>query len=130
MKRFGRYVLSGVIANAVDIGLFLLLTHMGVFYVVASIIGGSCGFVSAFYLHKYVSFQIQGSSQSHFLRYCILTAINMVAQNIILFACVEWSGIPEGWAKLIANGSVVLWNFFLYKSFVYRSPKGEGNVPV
>ncbi len=120
IHRFGRYVFSGVLANGVDIGLFLLLTHLGIYFVTASFLSGFCAFFAAFFLHKYVSFRAHAQSQKHFFRYCILTLGNFIAQNIILFVAVEGLGVPEGWAKVAANGSVVLWNFFLYQSFVYR----------
>jgi len=119
--RFARYVFSGGTANVVDIGLFLILTHVGVYFLYASIMSGVCAFFAAFFLHKYVTYQAKGGSQKHFVRFCILTLGNFAAQNAILYLAVEEIGAPEGWAKVFANASAVLWNFFLYKRFVYRT---------
>ncbi len=122
-QRLARYIFSGGLATSIDIGLFLLFTWFGMYFITASILSGVIAFFAAFYLHKYVTYQTPGTSTDHFVRYCILTALNFLAQNIILYVTVTQMGIPEGWAKVIANGSAVLWNFFLYKIFVYRPVK-------
>jgi|CXWL01.1.fsa_nt_gi putative flippase GtrA len=121
VRRFGRYVFSGVLANAVDIGLFLLLTYFNVYFVLASVLSGAVGFFAAYFLHKHVTYRDSGASKTRFIRYSILTAFNYAALNMILFALVTYGHIPEGWAKVCSNGLVVLWNFFLYKRFVYRT---------
>lgn len=118
-----RYLFSGVLANGVDIGLYLLLLWGGVPYLIASWAGNIFGFFASFYLHKYVSFEAQGQSGDHMVRYIIVTIINLLAQSVILYICVQLLGVPETWAKVIANGTVVVWNFFLYQLFVYKVKK-------
>lgn len=118
-----RYLFSGVLANGVDIGLYLLLIWAGVYYVIASLAGNVVGFFASFYLHKYVSFEAHGESGVHMVRYIVVTIINLLAQLVILFVCVQILGVWESWAKVIANGTVVVWNFFLYQLFVYRIKK-------
>lgn len=118
-KQLAAYVLSGGLAAAVDIGLYLLLTRLGFFYVTASVASGVSGFISAFLFHKYGVFKARGQLQRHFVRYCLLGGWNLVAMNLILIACVELLGLSTDASKIVSNGSVVLWNFFLYKFFVY-----------
>lgn len=122
-QRFARYLFSGLLATSVDIGLYLLFISFGIYFVTASILSGIMAFFAAFFLHKYVTYQTKGQSTEHFVRYCILTLLNFLAQNIILYIVVTQLNMSEGWSKVIANGSAILWNFFLYKKFVYRTKK-------
>jgi putative flippase GtrA len=122
-QRFLRYVFSGGLATCSDIGLYLVLLSFGVYFVMASVFSGVLAFFAAFFLHKYVTYQESGDTTEHFIRYCILTALNFLAQNIILYVAVMHMGISEGWAKVMASASAILWNFFLYKRFVYRTKK-------
>ena len=118
-REFIRYVACGVTANAIDIGGYLLLLYLGVWYLGASITSGILGFISAFVLQKYVVFRKKERAPEHFLRYVLQWLFNIAATSLVLFICVEWIGIPEEIAKFISNGSQVLWNFFLLKFLVY-----------
>lgn len=118
--RFGRYVFSGVVANILDIGVYLLLLFSGVYYLTATVMSGVLSFLAAFLLHKHVSFQRTDAGVSHFLRYCLLGAGNIVAQAVILWLLVGQWGMPADWTKLLANLMVILWNYVLYQRFVYR----------
>ncbi len=118
-RQFITYICTGGSAAAIDIGLYLLLITLGVYYITASVISGVCGFISAFVLHKYVAFKKHDKVGNHFVRYCLLGLWNLFATTVVLYLCVDVLGIPEEGSKIVANASVVLWNFFLYKFLVY-----------
>lgn len=54
ISEFSRYVGSGTVANIVDIGGFWLLVHAGTYYLSATFLSGTTGFLTAFFLHKYL----------------------------------------------------------------------------
>lgn len=118
-RQFLKYFCGGVAANVIDIGIFYVLLYMDVWYIHAQIAGGVTGFLSAFVLHKYLVFQAQGGAASHFARFCIMGLFNLVMITLELYLLVDVLSIPEEFSKIIANGSVVLWNYFIYKFFVY-----------
>lgn len=118
-RQFVSYLFTGGSATIIDIGSYWIFLWIGVYFVTASVISGILGFISAFLLHKYIAFQKRDKIANHFLRYCLLGLWNLLATNVILYVCVRYIGIPEEFAKVIANASVVLWNFFLYKFLVY-----------
>ncbi len=95
------------------------MVHLGMYYITASIISGILGFISAFLLHKYVAFQKKDNISNHFVRYCILGVVNLIATTVVLYVCVDLLHLNKDVAKIIANASVVLWNFFIYKFLVY-----------
>lgn len=119
MNQIFLYILSGLLANLIDILGFYGLYHMGVWYVLASFMSGAVGFVSAFVLQKYVVFQKRQNGTRHFTRYCILGAFNIIAISVILYCCVEYLSLSKEIAKIIANGGMASWNFLIMKRLIY-----------
>ena len=119
IRRFTMYVLSGFGAAIADLGSYFILLHFDVWYIAASVMSGILGFVTAFLLHKYIVFQKNSAFIKHLVRYFIVDMINLGIITLILYGLVEHIGIDAGIAKFVALAPVVLWNFFVYKFFVY-----------
>lgn len=117
--QFARYIFSGTFANIVDIGGFWVILQFNAHYIVATLVSGTAGFLSAFFLHKYYVFGKAANHMQHFIRFAVLGAFNIFAVTAVLWICVEYIGTPEVAGKVIANASQVLWGFFLMKFFVY-----------
>jgi len=118
-RQFGLYLVSGSLAFLIDFGSYFLMLQLDVWYVTANIISNILGFFATFVLHKYIVFGKKDAVLNHFVRYCILTIANIVAQTMLLYAFVEYLHLDEGSAKFVSWFITVLWNFFLYKFFVY-----------
>jgi len=118
-QQFGMYLVSGGLAVVADFGSYFLLLQLDVWYVTANVIGNILGFFATFLLHKYLVFGKKDEIVNHFVRYCILTGLNIIAQTALLYLFVESFHLDEGSAKFISWAITVLWNFFLYKYFVY-----------
>jgi putative flippase GtrA len=118
-RKFALYMISGFGAAIADLGSYFLLLHFDVWYIAASIVSGIFGFATAFLLHKYIVFQKNDEFMKHLLRYFIVDMINLGIITLILYGLVEHIGIDAGIAKFAALAPVVLWNFFIYKFFVY-----------
>ncbi|MDO8648417.1 MAG: GtrA family protein [Candidatus Peregrinibacteria bacterium] len=119
LHQFLLYLMSGGIAVLLDFGSYFLLLSLDVWYVTANIVGNVLGFFGAFVLHKYLVFQKREAMINHFVRYCIINVFNILAQTAILYLLVERLHLDEGSAKFVSWAVTVLWNFFLYKFFVY-----------
>lgn len=119
-RQFIRYVCIGLSTNALDFAMYYTLIFVGCWYLYAQIITGTISFIVTFFAQRHFAFSGQKNTANHFVRFCILDIANTLIITFILYALVEWCGITESIAKIPANGSVVLWNFFLYKFFVYR----------
>lgn len=117
--QFARYIVSGGLAFVADYGSYVLMLHAGMWYVTANIWSNVIGFFATFFLHKCITFRGKGDPFNHFARYCVMTAVSVAGQTAVLYALVEMGGLGEELAKVISMGVVVLWNFFLYKFFVY-----------
>jgi putative flippase GtrA len=118
-RKFTLYVLSGFGAAIADLGSYFILLHFEVWYIAASVISGIFGFAAAFLLHKYIVFQKNDAFFKHLLRYFFVDMINLGIITLILYGLVEYIGMDAGVAKFVALAPVVMWNFFVYKFFVY-----------
>jgi len=119
LPQFALYVLSGGTAAIVDFGGYSLLLHFGVWYVTASVISGVFGFATTFLMNKYIAFRKRSAMLRHLIRFCVVDVFNILAITLILIGLVDGLGMEKQVAKLLAMGTVVLWNFLLYKFFVY-----------
>jgi putative flippase GtrA len=118
--QFALYIVSGLTAAAVDLGSFLLLFQIiGIWYVTASVVGSILGFCTAFLCHKYFVFKKKKEFMKHLGRYFVVDMVSTALATLILFGLVEHLYLPEESAKVLSMGSVILWNYFLYKFFVY-----------
>lgn len=118
--QFGRYLISGGMAFVCDFGTFYVLENVfGIWYVTASFIGSVIGFFAAFTFHKFLVFKKHEQSMKQFIRYGVMQLGNAMAQTALIYLFVEFLGIPSSFAKILSIGCSVMWNFFLYKFFVY-----------
>lgn len=119
LKKFTLYILSGGAAAATDLGVYFLLLAFGAWYISATIISGVLAFFVAFILHKYVVFQKSRFFLKHLLKYFVVDMLNLCIITGFLYILVDTFSVDPRPAKFIAISPVVLWNFFLYRFFVY-----------
>jgi len=119
LGQFALYVLSGGTAAVVDFGSYSLLLSVGIWYIAASIVSGVLGFVTTFLMNKYVAFKKKNNMFRHLVRFFIVDMLNILAITLVLYGLVDGLGMDKQIAKILAMGMVVLWNFFVYKFFVY-----------
>lgn len=118
-RQFALYVVSGGLAFVADYGSYIAMIRSGVWYVSANIYSNIVGFFITFLLHKYLTFQTREKHMEHFIRYCIMTAVSVAGQTLVLYLMVQSNYVGEEIAKILSMGVVVFWNYFLYKFFVY-----------
>lgn len=113
------YFLSGVTAAVADLGSYLLMLHLSVWYILASVLSGVIGFFTAFLLNKYFVFKKKSDFKKHLGRYFLVDMTNLAFITGFLFILVDYWGMDPGIAKFVAMAPVVLWNFFVYRFVVY-----------
>ncbi|MDD5103914.1 MAG: GtrA family protein [Candidatus Peribacteraceae bacterium] len=119
LPQFSLYVLSGGTAAVVDFGSFALLIRLDIWYVAATVVSGILGFFTTFLMNKYVAFKKKNDFMRHLLRFFVVDMANILVGAIVLYGLVDGLGMEKQVAKLLTMGMVVLWNFFIYKFFVY-----------
>lgn len=106
-------------AAALEIGSYQLMLWLGVWYAAAAFLSGLIGLTTAFLGHKYIVFQKKEETKQHLVRFAILQFTNLIIQTLLVALFVEVFGVDELLAKVLGIGCTVMWNFFLYKFFVY-----------
>ena len=119
LPQFSLYIFSGGTAAVVDFGSYTILIRLGVWYIAATVVSGVLGFATTFLMNKYVAFKKKNDFLKHLLRFFIVDMMNILVGAIALYALVDGLGMDKQVAKLLTMGMVVLWNFFIYKFFVY-----------
>lgn len=119
LPQFSLYFLSGGTAAVADFGSYAILIHLGIWYIAASIISSILGTTTTFLMNKYVAFRKRSDFLRHLTRFFVVDMANILATTLVLYGLVDGLGMEKQIAKILAMGMVVLWNFFLYKFFVY-----------
>ncbi|ALM10247.1 MAG TPA: hypothetical protein DEB30_04650 [Candidatus Peribacter riflensis] len=119
LPQFSLYVLSGGTAAIVDFGTYAILIRLGVWYIIATVASGVLGFATTFLMNKYIAFRKKSDFFRHLFRFFIVDMANILVGAIALYMLVDGLGTEKQVAKLLTMGMVVLWNFFIYKFFVY-----------
>lgn len=117
--QFGKYLLSGGSAAFLELSSYQVMLLLHIFYRTAAAISGIIGLFAAFLFHKYFVFQKRQKTGQHTVRYVLLQTFNYFAQLFLVTIFVETVGTGPVLAKILGIGSMVSWNFLLYKFFVY-----------
>lgn len=123
LSRIGKFVVSGATAAAVHLGLFYALVEVsGVWYLPASAISFSAGFVVSFILQKFWTFESAALAAvpAELFRYAAAGAAGLLANSALLAVFVEVAGVSRFPAQVIAALLVAAGMFVLYGRAVFR----------
>jgi len=118
-----RYVFSGGIAAAVNIGtLYILVKFFELYYLFASGVAFALALLVSFTLHKVVTFQ-----DSHVKRiprqmilYLFLLGFNVCLNLFLMWVIVDSLKVMYLIAQIIVSGAIAVWSFFAYRHIVFK----------
>lgn len=118
-----RYLVTGGFCFVVDAGM-IWLGHdvLGVPLEIATPVAFLLSFVISYALQRIVAFGADNGVAPSAIRYTALVVVNTIATTVIVWA---FSAIGAPWivGKVIAVAATTIWNFFLYKNWVFASAK-------
>lgn len=121
LTKFSKYVLTGGTAFIIEYSLFLLLKDvLYVHYIIANAIVYTTMFWFTFLVNKYFTFGARGKGGRQLIRYIALYLFNLCATNCLLFILTDWCALSPYIGKFLVSAIVVLWNFPIYRKFIYR----------
>lgn len=124
-KNFIRYNCTAVLSALSDWATFVLLNQFGIFFVYSQMIARLVGGITSFSINKYWSFHSPGTT--HLLlqgrRFIMLFIFSYFLSNFLLYLFVQWLSFPLYWAKLMADGTCYITNFFIMRSYVYDADR-------
>ncbi len=120
-REFIKYALVGGSGFVLDMGtLILFKEYFGVSAVIAVIINQALILTYNFSLNKWWSFRNKEMPHKQLVRYIMLALFNYGFSVLAMYIFHDHYGYDYRWVRVGSVMAMVLWNFFLYKHWVYR----------
>ena len=137
-RMFIIFCLIGVINTLVDLSIYLVLRRRGLAVIPANIISTSVALIVSYVLNKRFTFKSSGSNKQSFIAFVIVTLSGLwLLQPAIIYSVAAILNMPAVHAavapiygnydtirnlfgKLAATPATLVWNFLLYKKFVFK----------
>lgn len=119
-NRVARFLLVGGLSFVLDLGLLVLLHEVfGVALWAATPIAFIVSLVFNFLLQRAFTFRATNKKSISAFKYLLLVAFNIVVTDLIVvgFDALGWSYV---YGKTIATGLTTVWNYFLYRHWIFR----------
>lgn len=124
-----RFVLVGAANTAIDFGLLLLLTGLGLNKIPANYISTTVAFLFSFVANKNYTFGSKDkNTKKEFILFTIVTLFGLwVIQPIVIFisgallaSVISNDQTLVASSKLIATGASLVWNYVFYSRLVFK----------
>lgn len=126
-----RFILVGSTNTAIDFAVLFFLTSIGLSDLTSNFISTSVALTFSFFANKKFTFQDKTDDKLQFIRFLTVTLVGLwIIQPLIieltkmgLNSIINNSKIILFIGKLLATGFTLIWNYLLYKKFVYKNNK-------
>jgi len=116
-----RYLITGICSAAIEFSLlFVFKGLMGLSVVVANSIALSIVFWFNFLMNRIWSFKSKMKLSKQLGMYSLLFLFNLGASDLIMYLLTDRLSMQYLLAKVFATGTVVCWNFVIYKKVIYK----------
>lgn len=122
--QFFRYIFVGGLATVVDWGVLYVLTELGVYYIISSIISFFAGLIANYLLSKLLVFkasEVKVGAVMEFVGYAIIGAVGLGFTVLIMYLLTDCLHLYYMLSKVIATVIVLLWNYIARKKILYRN---------
>lgn len=122
LTRFAEYMISGGVWFWSGYIIIVALTAQDVPLFWANFFGNAVGITLNFIISRYWVFKEkrQTGLGTATVRYVIYTALNAFLLNYLILAGLRKIGIEPAIGQFIASGFFTLWNYFWYKTWVFK----------
>jgi putative flippase GtrA len=124
LRELGLYGLASAAALAVDWGLLLALTRLGVDYRIATAVGFSAGIGVTYLLSISMVFRHRAvvDRRREFVGFLGVGLAGLVLTQLLMALWVERLNMAPGLAKIPTAGLVFIFNFTLRRALLFRAP--------
>lgn len=123
LRHINRFVAVGVINTAVYYGLYLLMRNV-IPYLLAHLVAVFIAMVGSFFLNCYWTFQAP-PTWLKFALFPFTNATNYIVTTLGVFVLVEWFGVDQRWAPLIAAAAAIPVTFVLSRRVLIGDRKSD-----
>ncbi len=119
--QFAKYFVVGISGVAIDFSIMIGLKELaGINPVAATAISQIFSIAFIFTANKYWSFGSHHQTKRQLFRYSLVLGFDYAYTVAMMYAGTDWLGFDYRLVRLVTIAIQVIWNFFLYKYFVYR----------
>jgi putative flippase GtrA len=121
-KQFVKFCLVGFLNTLVDFGVYLFFSRViGLYYLYANLLAVFVAMTSSFVLNKYWTFKNNDHDLSkQYLKFTLVNVVYFLLNNAIFFSAVHYLKFFDIWAKVVAIGIGLIWNFLANRYFTFR----------
>lgn len=120
-RNFILYCCIGVINTGVDFGVFALLNHIGLHYLIANIISYHCGIICSFLLNSNINFKVTDKPLRRFLSFYGISLVAIAISEGLLFLFVSVLSLNSLIAKVISMVIIAIGQFIFVKHFTFKN---------
>jgi len=121
LAQLKRYLITGFSSAAVEFSLLYLFKEIFRLPLIeANSIALTIVFWFNFLLNRLWSFKSKNNVGRQLIMYGVLFLFNLAASDAIMYALTSFLHLQYLFAKALAIGAVVSWNFILYKKVIYK----------
>lgn len=121
LQQLIKYFITGVLSFGTEVALLSFFTEVcQLWYIYSNSLAFLIVFIISFTLNRRWAFKSKQPFLKQFITSGLLFALNLIVCNWILYFFTETVKFHYLFSKVIATGSSVTWNFFLYKYYVYK----------
>ena len=131
VSAFLRYSLTGLLVAGLDVSVYTLLSSgIGVWYMYAHTLSRAVGGATGFVLNRRWTFGRKGREElvTHGVKFAITYLFSYVASSWLLYLWVETFLVSAVRGKLIAEGTMFLFNFLVLKQWAFRRQLRAGHL--
>lgn len=118
-----RYIVSGIVAAAVDFGLLYILVDLcGLWYLVSATIAFIATVCTSFVMQKFWTFENSDTSviARQMAGYVVLSIINIGVNTVLMYVFVDLLTIHYIIAQVYATIIIAAYGFFVYRHVIFR----------
>lgn len=122
-----RFGLVGIFNTALDFGILFLLVFLGLDKIPSNYISTTIAFLCSFALNRNYTFHSKSAARKQFIPFVVVTLAGLwVLQPLViwlvapLLATMFNSALSLFGAKVFATMITMVWNYVLYKRFVFK----------
>ncbi|MEA2089051.1 MAG: GtrA family protein [Patescibacteria group bacterium] len=125
-KLFVKYCVVGGTAAAVDFSiLFILTDFLNVYYLISATISFIVSALTNYSLNRSWTFRSNGKKRKQLPIFFTIATIGLILNNSIMYFSVEVLAVWYIWAKVVATGIVLIWNFIGNKYLTFNKKFNE-----
>lgn len=124
-RQFIKFCFVGLANTAIDMLAYLFFTRiLGVYYLIANILAFMISSTNSYFLNRTFTFKSKHDKKAlEYSKFMSVLLFGLVLAETVLFISVRFFETGDVVGKVIAICTVLFWNFFGSKFFVFRVKK-------